>query len=256
MEITLQQVRKCQQRLLDTYEEERKPVARRVLGETTRGTDLIVSKNPVLRFIRDHVLLHLLSLNSVQGALSQVVSGIGINYRSSSLSHSYQGTLADKTLLPNRKSDKASLKDWISFSMAPRSGDRAPQRKCLRSPSHTTTSLFEEFRGTTSTLLLFDGLAHTAEGYANLSRIARRVEALLGHEIKTHIVVSAHDRPERLDWDGSILLDPKHQLHRIYGAGAASLNFIRPDGYIGFRSQPAREEPLLAYLGKLFLLQG
>ena len=243
------------ERLLDIYEEERKPVARRVLGETTRGTNLIVSRNPVLHFLRDHVLLRLLSLNSVQGALSQVVSGIGINYRSSSLSHSYQGTLADKALLPGRKSDKASLKDRVSFSKAPRSGDRAPQGKCLRSPSRATTSLFEEFRGTTSTLLLFGGLAQTAEGYTNLSRIARRVEAHLGNDVKTHIVASGNDQPDQLDWSGSILLDPDHQLHRHYGAGAASLYFIRPDGYIGFRSQPAREEPLLAYLGKLFLLQ-
>jgi len=231
---------KAAERLLDTYEEERKPVARRVLGETTRSTDLIVSKNPVLRFIRDHVLLHLLSLNSVQGALAQVVSGIGINYRSSSLSHSYTGTLADKTLLPGRKSDKASLKDWVSFSLAPRSGDRAPQGKCLRSPSRTTTSLFEEFRGTTSTLLLFDGLAQTAEGYATLSRIARRVEAHLSNDVKTHLIVSANDQPEQLDWDGSVLLDPEYQLHRRYGASAASLYFIWPDGYIGFRSQHGR----------------
>jgi len=103
--------------------------------------------------------------------------------------------------------------------------------------------------------LLFDGLAQAAEGYATLSRIARRVEAHLSNEIKIHIVVSAHDQPEQLDWDGSILLDPEHQLHRRYGADAASLYFVRPDGYIGFRSQPAREEPLLEYLGKLFLLQ-
>ena len=65
--------------------------------------------------------------------------------------------------------------------------------------------------------------------------------------------MSANDQPDQLDWDGSILLDPDHQLHRRYGAGAASLYFIRPDDYIGFRSQPAREEPLLAYLGELFL---
>ena len=244
------------ERLLDTYEEERKPVARRVLRGATIGTDLFVSRNPILHFLRDHVLLHLLSQNSVQRTLAQVVSGIGINYRSSSLSHSYQGTLTDKTLLPSRKTDKASLKDWVRFSLAPRPGDRAPQGTCLRSPSRTPTSLFEEFRGTISTLLLFGGLAQTAESYATLSRIARSVEAHLGDEIKIHLVVSAHDQPEQLDWDRSVLLDPDRQLHRRYGAGAASLYFIRPDGYIGFRSQPAREEPLLAYLGGIFLLKG
>lgn len=247
---------KAAERLLDTYEEERKPVARHLLGESTLGTDMFVSKNPVLRFMRDHVVLQLFRLPSVQRWLNHEVSQLRINYRTSSLSHSYQGTLADKRLLPGRRSEKASLKDWVRFSLAPRSGDRAPQGMCLRSPSRTPTSLFEEFRRTTSTLLLFDGLAHTAEGYANLSRIARRAEALLGDDIKTHLVVSANDQPDQLDWGGSILLDPEQQLHRRYGAGAASLYFIRPDGYIGFRSQPAREEPLLEYLGKLFLLTG
>src|SRR5438067_11559903 len=59
---------------------------------------------------------------------------------------------------------------------------------------------------------------------------------------------------ENLDWDGTILLDPEHVLHARYGAGSPSLYFVRPDGYIGFCCQPARIEPLLQYLERLFVL--
>jgi hypothetical protein len=50
-------------------------------------------------------------------------------------------------------------------------------------------------------------------------------------------------------------LDPECELHQTYGAGAESLYLIRPDGYIGFRSQPVEKEPLLQYLSQLFWLK-
>ena len=100
---------------------------------------------------------------------------------------------------------------------------------------------------------MFDG--HTEANYAKLARIASRAEEMLGDEIKTRLIVSKGEKPENLDWDGEILLDSEHTLHARYGAGTPSLCFVRPDGYIGFRCQPAREEPLLDYLGSLFVLQ-
>ena len=64
--------------------------------------------------------------------------------------------------------------------------------------------------------------------------------------------MSADDKPEPLDWDGPILLDPDFELHGHYGAGAEMLYLVRPDGYIGFRSRPAREEWLVSYLNTVF----
>ena len=136
---------------------------------------------------------------------------------------------------------------------APHAGDRAPDGHCFRHPSQEATSLFAEFRGTRSHLLLFAGRAASGDD-ANLVQIARRMEKLLGEEVKTHLVVSAWEKPANLDWDGSILLDPEGKLHTRYGAEVAALYFIRPDGYIGYRSQPVCEEPLLNYLRTLFLL--
>jgi hypothetical protein len=114
--------------------------------------------------------------------------------------------------------------------------------------------LFQEFRGTYFTLLLFDGLSQTAEGYAHLVSIADWVESLLGDTVRSHIIIAGNEKSASLGWEGSILLDTEQELHQRYGARAESLYLIRPDGYIGFRSQPTLKEALLQYLNKLFLL--
>ncbi len=91
-------------------------------------------------------------------------------------------------------------------------------------------------------------MARTETGYANLLDIARRVEGLPGNPVKTHLIVGSDSAPEELAREGSVLLDGPRSLHELYGARAESLYLIRPDGYIGFRGQPAEVEPLIEYL--------
>jgi hypothetical protein len=154
----------------------------------------------------------------------------------------------------NTRCEKAGVADRFDFLAAPHAGDRAPDGPAVDAASREETSLFREFRGTHFSLLLFDGLAHTEAGYANLSKIARQVEVLLGNMVKPYIVLSTDEVPEELDRDGSVLLDSSGTLHELYGAGAESLYLIRPDGYVGLRGQPAAPEPLLEYLDRMFLI--
>jgi hypothetical protein len=227
--------------LLDTYQQERLPIARKVLSATDQHTRIFFARTVVFRWLRDYVVIPLLKQAFVQRRLLWEASELGINYRTSPLSQSSQDAHAQRS----------GKKRWQR--QAPHAGDRAPDGHCFRHPSQKATSLFAEFRGTRSHLLLFAGRAASGDD-ANLVQIACRVEKLLGEEVKTHLVVSAWEKPANLDWNGSILLDPEAKLHIRYGAEVASLYFIRPDGYIGFRSQPVREEPLLDYLRTIFLL--
>jgi hypothetical protein len=48
-------------------------------------------------------------------------------------------------------------------------------------------------------------------------------------------------------------LDPRGELHHRYGARSACLYVVRPDGYIGFRSQPPDAEALSSYFTRIFL---
>jgi hypothetical protein len=240
---------KASEHLLDTYEEERLPVAKRVLAHTDANTRILLSDNPVVRFLREHVL----TLDAVQDYLARRSSQLFVNYRASSLSLSYGEPLA-KALLGYRGGEKADVADRFDFLTGPHAGDRAPDGPTVDSASREETSLFREFRGTHFSLLLFDGLEHTEAGYANLSKIAHQVEALLGNMVKTYIVLSTDEVPEQLGWNGLVLLDGIGTLHERYGAGAESLYLIRPDGYVGLRGQPAAAEPLLEYLDRVFLL--
>jgi len=235
-------------RLLDTYEEERLPVARRVLAQTDTNTRVLLSDNPIMRFLREHVL----TLDRVQAYAARRSSQLFVNYRSSSLSRSHGGTRIAKSTgmaIPwARASGKAGLKDLLRFRGGPRAGDRAPDGPSIRAASREKTSLFREFRGTGFSLLLFGGTVRTETGNARLSEIARRVEGLPGNPVKTHLIVGADSAPEGLAREGSVLLDGSGSLHELYGASTESLYLIRPDGYVGFRSQPAEVEPLIEYL--------
>ena len=51
---------------------------------------------------------------------------------------------------------------------------------------------------------------------------------------------------------GSLLFDPEWDLHYRYGAAAECVYLVRPDGYIGYRSQPADGTKLDAYLKTIF----
>ena len=247
---------KAPDKLLDTYEEERLPVAKEVLRGTHVATNLLVSGNPVLRFVRGQALPRLLGSGLVPedfvlDTLLEKVSELDVGYRKSSLSRSYNGLLWRGASPTNGGRAKPGVGGRTSFGAAPRAGDRAPYGRCLRYPSREETNLSREFEGTGFTLLLFAGPSRTREGYANLAGVARKVEESWDGDVETRVVVAGNDKPENLDWDGTVLLDARRELHGTYGAGMGALYLVRPDGYIGFRSQPVRGDQLLRYLGNL-----
>jgi hypothetical protein len=51
----------------------------------------------------------------------------------------------------------------------------------------------------------------------------------------------------------SVWRDKGLLMHRDFGAAKSSLYLLRPDGYIGFRNQPASLSDLLEYLPIIFL---
>ena len=76
--------------LLDTYEQERMPVAQRLLRTTDRLFQLVVSEGPIASFIRTRVAARLMALAMRSGRLRRLafrtISQVGIRYRRSALS--------------------------------------------------------------------------------------------------------------------------------------------------------------------------
>jgi 2-polyprenyl-6-methoxyphenol hydroxylase-like FAD-dependent oxidoreductase len=225
--------------LLDTYQQERLPIARKVLSETDQHTRIFFAKNLAARLFRDRVVIPLLRQAFVQQRMLWEASELGINYRSSPLSQSCSTAHVQKS----------GRKKW----RPPHPGDRAPDGHCMRLPSRELSTLFREFRGTTSHLLLFDGQIHTEANYIQLIQIAHQVKEVLGNEVKISLIMSQSGEEVNGDGNITLLLDPEQVLHARYGATSPSLYFIRPDGYIGHSCQPVQEEPLLNYLEHWFV---
>jgi 2-polyprenyl-6-methoxyphenol hydroxylase-like FAD-dependent oxidoreductase len=114
-------------RLLDSYEEERLPVARRLLGTTDRAFRLIVADNWLAGLLRTQVLARLaaftMGLQAVQRFAFRTVSQIGIHYRPGPLSQATAG-------LPRS---------------APREGDRFPWLKLRLLAGGPAEDLFRTF---------------------------------------------------------------------------------------------------------------
>lgn len=219
--------------LLDSYDAERRPIAASTLVGTDLATKVVTLRNPVAREVRNRLGAMLGGLEIVQKRLLAQASEIAVGYRGSPIVDEHRASVARATV-GKRVGEQPTLADWVGFGGAPHPGDRAPDVAV-----DDAVTAFSLLRHTGSTLLLFDGAAPTPEGYANLADIARRVEERWGAHVKPWIVVPRRARPPELAGQEPVLLDPKAALHRRYGAGSECLYLLRPDGYVGFRSQPA-----------------
>jgi 2-polyprenyl-6-methoxyphenol hydroxylase-like FAD-dependent oxidoreductase len=251
--------------LLDSYHLERHPVASVTVSGTDLATRMVTLRSPVAREVRDRLGGLLTSLEPVQRRLTRATSEIDLSYAKSAIVAEDRTSVLTTHLLHDPSVEAPSISSWIDFGAGPRAGERAPditfgppgQERRVFSLLHGTWHERGDAGapGTGHTLLLFDGAAATAEGYANLGGIARKVEERWGRLVDVHVVVPRKIPPERaaLGWEGSVLLDPDAALHRRYGAGAECLYLIRPDGYVAYRAQPADAAKLERFLGRIFL---
>ncbi|MFF7361733.1 FAD-dependent monooxygenase [Streptomyces sp. NPDC008125] len=102
---------RARERLLDTYEAERRPVAREVMAATSSLTRLAVGENLLTRVIRDRVLAPVLNLPTAQRFLWEKSSQLRTNYRNGPLAMQSPGWRIGAALRP---------------------GDRVPDLRCLR----------------------------------------------------------------------------------------------------------------------------
>ncbi|XYH98281.1 FAD-dependent monooxygenase [Sorangium sp. So ce1128] len=206
--------------LLDTYEAERLPVARRLVDFTDRLFGLMAAHGPVartLRVVAPRLLARTFGISVVQRRVLGFVSQLKIRYRKSPLSVQI-GTAPER---------------------GPRAGDRAPDA-ALRSRGGEHTHLFERMRGAEFTLLLFAG--RQADGAAR-ERVRQLAAQLGGPDLRV-LIVGAPEAGGDADPDG--------HAHAAYGVETTAAVLVRPDGYISVRSDPLDEGELGRALDRLF----
>ncbi len=97
-------------------------------------------------------------------------------------------------------------------------------------------------------LLLFDGKSASKEGYARFAAMAQKVVERFPGLVSPFVITPRSERPADLPEELPVLLDPDGELERAYAATTECAYLLRPDLYVGYRSQPADEAKLVAYL--------
>jgi 2-polyprenyl-6-methoxyphenol hydroxylase-like FAD-dependent oxidoreductase len=201
---------------------------------------------PMPEALRRRLALMLAGQDVIQQRMKRAVAELNINYRQSPI------VAQHRSLLPSPGGGQRHLHGWHDFGAAPHAGDRASDAHLTRYPSGESVRFFQVQRGTKHQLILFAGSQATDTTYQYLQTIADKTARRHGQTVATHFVV-LHEVPPQLQGRSEVLVDPRGELHHRYGATIESLYLIRPDGYVGFRSQPADCEVLQSYLAKLFV---
>lgn len=112
-----------------------------------------------------------------------------------------------------------------------RAGDRAPDALCLRAESGTPVRLFELFRGTHFTLLVFGSDAPPQPDFPDSF-------------LQTYTIA----RSGSTSANRKTLIDCNDHASRAYGISTTALILVRPDGYIGVTGGSLSLEPISEYL--------
>jgi 2-polyprenyl-6-methoxyphenol hydroxylase-like FAD-dependent oxidoreductase len=143
---------KAQATLLDSYEAERLPVARRLLATTDRAFTLVVSDSWIAGVLRTRIVARIaafaMTLSHVRKLAFLTISQIGIRYPASPLSCTLAGVPRD----------------------APQAGDRFPWLRLKMSASDPVEDLFERLDDTRFNLLVF-GQPASPEGVTELLHV-------------------------------------------------------------------------------------
>jgi len=207
--------------LLDTYNEEREPVAKMVLNLTDRLTRMATLQNPFGLQLRDALLPLLTGIHLIEDRVAETMSEISIHYR--------------------RSSAVAGKSGWALHA-----GDRAPDCTLFDGVSEKTILLLDRLRKPVHQLLLFAG--NSLQDAIDFDRRRKMLAGDYAQVMDTLLVI--HGKSSATP---DVLFDLDGAVHTLYEAQPTGIVLIRPDGYIGFRCGGNQIDALHEYLARLFL---
>lgn len=208
--------------VLDTYHDERSPVAEKVLRDSGRMIRSNFAKNPLIQIVRDRIVRIAGHSRTVKKAIVRSLSGLDISYG--------PGALV--------AGDRHWHEDWRPHGFAP--GSRPREAFVFR--NEEKVSLFRELRSPFFTLVLFSGRKPI---YRDVDRLGAVGLVAAGYGELIRVVSVWHgENPPGADW----LLDPDVSAHRRFGVELPAFYLIRPDQYVALRSQPAEAAVLHEWL--------
>jgi 2-polyprenyl-6-methoxyphenol hydroxylase-like FAD-dependent oxidoreductase len=214
--------------LLDSYSEERSAVGEEVLRQAGRLTRVATLRNPLAQFLRNHLVALLGRLPPFRHTFVRYLSEMAVHY-------------------PHSPLNGESESGWASGSIRP--GDRVPDANLREMGTGSERRLLTLLRGPRHHLLLLPAAADPADP-ARLAEVARQTEASYPGLIQSHLIVPGESSLSLPDGLASAWLGPGAVVCRHLGTRETAVALVRPDGYLGYRGQPADAEGLLGHLAR------
>jgi 2-polyprenyl-6-methoxyphenol hydroxylase-like FAD-dependent oxidoreductase len=203
----------AQEKILDTYHEERLPIARKLVRTTDRVFGITVSQNPFVVFWRVHVIPRFVALIPKEKHLLRfafrLISQIGLHYRNSSLSRD-----ASVGSFPRK---------------APRPGDRLPFATFHE--NNNLINIQDKVKAPAFHLLLF-----SKNNNEEKIKAIRDLVDKYSHVIQIEVISFSRATTD---------------LYEAFGVQNGGCYLVRPDMYIAYRSARFNEEHLKAFLKRI-----
>lgn len=212
--------------LLDTYETERHAADQALVAATDFAFHQLIQPHAVSRMALQFLAPVILSLETVQKNIRNMLAEMNVAYPTSALSEDHAG------------------------SHGPMAGDRAPDAHVVRMPERRTARLFEVLQSPRWTLLLFAGTEPTVEQIESLEKISSPLMTRYGKRMDIHLVLCGDPPvPVHENWAVKVLMDRERYAHDKYGVDELPcLYLVRPDWYVAFRGGLEHAKRLGAYM--------
>lgn len=216
--------------LLDSYERERRPVARAMLYSVDVLSRTSFARNRLLRAGRDWVLRFMNGRPQLGARLVRRASQLDVAYPDSPL---------------------VGSGSWPPEREAPEPGARMPD--VMLSVEGEPLRLLDLLRDPRHYLLIQLEATPDPQHWVALYALADRVPLECGEWVRTLVVApqgALSGLGELREFDVSLLEDTKGEFARRYGEGAA-LWLMRPDGHLAWRASLRDADQLLVWLRRL-----
>jgi 2-polyprenyl-6-methoxyphenol hydroxylase-like FAD-dependent oxidoreductase len=223
--------------LLDSYESERMPIARKVAVHTNRATRLGMAQSRSAIALRDAAAVALYRTGAYRRLLAPAIAGLADSY-------------AGSPIVVPRQDERRPLAG-LGQTGRPRAGDRAPDPTIDAPPAWSSSAIASELadalRDPHHVALFFR--CREAPGPRERAAAEALASALPGMVRIVRIDQRSRDRDDALEGNG--LVDPDGHCHSRFGATRPSLYLIRPDGHIALRSMPLSLRDVHAFTAKV-----
>jgi hypothetical protein len=199
--------------LLQTYESERMPNACNVLRTTLKYQWFQLPHGSFARLVAGAFFEAVVKIRPLGNAIAKLAGMLNVNYKHSSLSRQ-----------DSRHGTRKTCAGWHVPAAPFRIGGRAAK-------------LFDALRGTQANLLLFAGVTPSVQTINALRDMKRAVEPLASHLRVNNIFASEADAEQAGATDENTIVDGAQHLQTAFGMHDPEIIYVRPDGYIGLRTQ-------------------